>query len=87
MKGAGDSGQNVAILAIKRLQKVAKVHCSQQPLRQGPPYLAQIFCNVCGFRLLFQICDILHHSKVIRLESAKVGEKSPQNLPIFTAVN
>jgi len=51
MKGAGDSGK-VVIFAIQRLQKVAKVHCSQQPLRQGPLYLAQIFCNVCGLRYL-----------------------------------
>ena len=58
-------------------QEVAKVHCSQQLQCWGPLYLAQIFFNVCSFRPLFQICDILCYSKVIRLESAEVGEKSP----------
>jgi len=38
---------------------------------------AQIFRNVCSFRSLFEICDIVCYSEVIRLESAEVGKKSP----------
>jgi len=35
----------------------------------------QIFRNVCSFRPLFQICNILCYSEFLGLESAKVGEK------------
>jgi len=68
-------------------QEVAKMHCSQQPLRGDPLHLAQIFHNVCSFRPLFQICDILCYSEVIWLASAEVGKKSPSNLQIFAPQN
>jgi len=68
-------------------QEIVKVHRSQHSLCWGPLYLAQIFHNVCSFRLLFQICIVLCYSKVIRLESAKVSEKSRQNLHIFAPQN
>jgi len=45
--------------------------------------MLQKFRNVCIFRMLFQICDTLCYSEVTKLESAKIGEKSRQNLQIF----
>ena len=72
---------------FSNFQEVAKVHHSSQPLLQGLLCLAHIFCNVCSFRPLFQILDILCYSKVIRLESAEVCKKSHQNLQIFAPQN
>jgi len=45
-------------------EEVAKVHRSQRSLRRGPlyMYIAQIFRNVCSFKLLFQICDGMRSS-------------------------
>jgi len=50
-------------------------------------YLAQILHNVCSFRPIFKICDILCYSEVTRLESTEVGEKLGQNLHIFAPPN
>jgi len=33
-----------------------------------------LFRNLCSFRPLFQICDILCYSKIVRLDSTKVSE-------------
>jgi len=64
-----------------------KQHRSQQPLRRGPLYLAKRFSNVRSFSPMFQIWDILCCCKVMRLESAEVGGKSPKNLKVYTSQN
>ena len=68
-------------------QKLTKVHRSQQNCAAWSTYLEKIFHSVCDFRPLFHICDILCYSEAIRLENAKVGKESGQNLQIFALQN
>jgi len=68
---------------VKKLDMALKYHVM--------PTHTQIFCYVCSFRLLLQICYILCDSEVIRLEIARVGKKIAKlwskNLQVFAPQN